>query len=252
MARDRNSRKGLIPIPITLSHAPVRIPTRKVSETKPTNHDTVLSFGFLQPVPVCLCSEYSCEVVFLLYPSKRWTCDREMAGTVPGRFPREFRSTLDSGNGDRVFNWAEPCPQPSQQLLPWSLPVPFATALASNSSSTAQLLIVAGWTALCKLGFCSFHSIKAMFRSLSGFENYEIGKLFLLCVKWPQYLLLETYILMDRKREGGVKKYKKYQLNWIWTFLVKPVYRQTSSKLVLLAVVFFGLGWVFWGWGRFF
>lgn len=32
-----------------------------------TNHDTGLSFGFLQPVPVYLCSEYSCEAVFLPY-----------------------------------------------------------------------------------------------------------------------------------------------------------------------------------------
>lgn len=45
---------------------------------------------------------------------------------------------------------------------------------------------------------------------------------------------------MDRK--AGVKKKIKYQLNWIWTFLVKPVCRQASTKL---AMVFFCLGRVF-------
>lgn len=129
LARDRNSRKeSLIPTAITLSHAPVRTPRGKGSETKATNHDTVLSSGSLPPVPVCLCSEYSCEGVFLLYPSKRWTCGRETAGTVLGRFPGEFRSMLDSGNGCRVFSWAGHCPQRS-------LPVPCATALAPSSSS---------------------------------------------------------------------------------------------------------------------
>lgn len=160
MARDRNSRKeSSIPTAITLSHAPVRIPPGKISETKPTYHDTVLSFGFLQPVPVCLCSEYSCGGVCLLYPSKRWTCDREMAGTVPGRFPGEFRSTLVEMDPEFSLSW--PLSPAITEPVTVSLPVPFA--LASNCSpskphrSASQHGRMRMNSAPCKLGFGSLH-----------------------------------------------------------------------------------------------
>lgn len=46
---------------------------------------------------------------------------------------------------------------------------------------------------------------------------------------------------MERKGGGEIILVKKYQPNWIWTILVKPVYRQASSKLFFLfAVGFFG------------
>lgn len=133
MARDRDSRKdGLFPTAITLSHAPVRIPPGKISETKPTYRDTVLSFGFLQPVPVCLCSEYSCEGVFLVYPSKQWTCDREMAGTVPGRFPRECRRTLAEMDPESSPELPT-VPSPHRACLHVP-PCALCTALTSSSS----------------------------------------------------------------------------------------------------------------------
>ena len=43
---------------------------------------------------------------------------------------------------------------------------------------------------------------------------------------------------MDRKGEGGeIILVEKYQPNWIWTTLVKPVYKQASSKLFFLFAV---------------
>lgn len=94
-----------------------------------------------------------------------------MAGTVLGRFPGEFRSTLDSGGAYRVYlSWA--LPQPSQSPSPALGHCPGIQLLLPLLSSSAwqEELLPASWE------FGSTQH-KSNVHIIFCFENYDTEKL---------------------------------------------------------------------------